>query len=482
MTAEMTSEKTSEKVSLSDVTPDIDTTETLPTTPPSELPPADMLPCTPHDTNCEADILDASTNFRFVRNKKKQFVPCQEDRFRNNLIFIVGFLELGNGLDFPANVWNDIPVPTHAIVLMAIGGTAAAILSIFAVRDALMAWSNIKFLKRHRRQLKLERQALVDGNQPTEDIDVLLTLTAREMGSELLNRLGMDVFGGFGALLISAGTYMAIGGANPDVFLASNLLSGYVGNAPIAAYGLVNFCWSIFLAYKAQCHIRAASKAISGTKAMALVYRRSRMIQAYCTINGTATLLGGAGSLMTATRWYGYVILVPVVIMSPICNLFWRRLIGYTRDYTRARLHLSTESLLSTLHFVNEVQLQLEEKNLDFLSVEQQDMWPEMLAFIQHYGMMEGFCCRLLADAELSPHFVDETVQDVNISTSTLGSAPVEIHEQLTQLALQHIRDAGRRHFINVQRFNTELLSIYLHLLRLSQDAKTEGRELAPPS
>ena len=135
---------------------------------------------------------------------------------------------------------------------------------------------------------------------------------------------------------------------------------------------------------------------------------------------------------------------------------------------------------MSTLQFVNEVQLQLERKNTDFLSEEQKDMWPEMLSFIQHYGMMEGFCGRLLADEQLRPHFADEAAEEVNISTSTLGSAPDEIHEQLTQLALQHINDAGRHHFTHVQRFNTELLSIYLHLLHKSQDAKTE--EAAPPS
>ncbi|CAM6097645.1 unnamed protein product [Calypogeia fissa] len=42
----------------------------------------------------------------------------------------------------------------------------------------------------------------------------------------------MDILMGFGAVLVGVGTLMAIRGANPTVYLISNLLSGYIGNTP----------------------------------------------------------------------------------------------------------------------------------------------------------------------------------------------------------------------------------------------------------
>ncbi|CEJ89605.1 hypothetical protein VHEMI05440 [[Torrubiella] hemipterigena] len=460
---ECTAEKISHQVTTDDKLPSGKASDT------SDPNPVDPL----QQPDAVTDILDGSTNIHFVKQKNGRFKPLQEGRLRNNLIFIVGFLELGNALDFAANVWNETPVPLHAVILMAIGGTAAGILSIFAIRDALFAYSNLKFLKQHRRQLKLERQTLVDGGQSTLDVDVLLTLTFREMTSEFINRLFMDIFMGGGGVLISIGTYMAIGGANPSVFMASNILSGYLGNAPIALYGLVNFFWAMYLAAKAQGHIRAASKTISGTTAMSLIYKRSRLLQTYSLINGTATILGGAGSLMTATLWYGYVILIPVVISSPICNVLWRHKLGYERDYTRAQLDITTESLVSTVAYFSEAQKQIAKGRLDFLGERGDITWPAMLDFLHKYGMLEDYCCALLQDAQLGPHFYQPSDTTVDISLSQLGGVPEELHADMLRVATKHIRDAGRRHFVHAQRFNTELLGIYLRHVEL-QDAIKE--------
>jgi hypothetical protein len=48
------------------------------------------------------------------------------------------------------------------------------------------------------------------------------------MGTELVDLIGMDIVMGFGAVLVGIGTCMAIGGANPGVFPASDLMSGYI--------------------------------------------------------------------------------------------------------------------------------------------------------------------------------------------------------------------------------------------------------------
>ena len=52
----------------------------------------------------------------FVR-QKKGWIPKDQYRLKNSLLAGVGLLEFGNALDFPSNVWNQIPVPRFAIVL-----------------------------------------------------------------------------------------------------------------------------------------------------------------------------------------------------------------------------------------------------------------------------------------------------------------------------------------------------------------------------
>jgi hypothetical protein len=54
------------------------------------------------------------------------------------------------------------------------------------------------------------------------------------MGTELVDRIGMDIMMGFGAVLVGIGTFMAIAGADRTIFRASNPLSGYNGNALVA--------------------------------------------------------------------------------------------------------------------------------------------------------------------------------------------------------------------------------------------------------
>src|SRR6478736_3378061 len=82
-----------------------------------------------------------------LAKKRSQWSCIDDNRLRNNLFAAVGFLELANAGDFAANVWNEVPVPIYAIVFMAIGGTAAFVLSICAFFDSRKAWRNIKFLR-----------------------------------------------------------------------------------------------------------------------------------------------------------------------------------------------------------------------------------------------------------------------------------------------------------------------------------------------
>ncbi|KAK7431288.1 hypothetical protein QQZ08_002059 [Neonectria magnoliae] len=254
-------------------------------------------------------------------------------RFEHNLHWAVGLLELANSGDFAANIWNDTPVPVYAIVFMAVGGTAAAVLSVFALRDAGKAWHNIKFLRNQRRLSREHKTKQLNDGRLVHQANVLLDIATRELYTEVINRWGMNILMGGGAVLISVGTFLAIGGANPKVWLASNILSGYLGNAPIALYGIVNFVWAIIVCRKKQSHRIEAENKLKGTVAVLLLKRYCFNVQLYFAINGTASMVGGVGSMLTATRWWAYVILIPVIISAFFCNYWWRKRVGYGLIY-----------------------------------------------------------------------------------------------------------------------------------------------------
>ncbi|KAF4948888.1 hypothetical protein FSARC_13607, partial [Fusarium sarcochroum] len=242
---------------------------------------------------------------------------CLDDtRLRNDLFAAVGFLELANAGDFAANVWNEVPVPIYAIVFMVVGGCSALVLSICAFCDSRKAWRNIKFLRQQRKFLETEKERLIANSESPHGLDVFLEITTRELRIEIINRWAMDILMGGGAILISIGTFMAIGGANRRVWLASNILSGYLGNAPIALFGLLSSVWAAMVWTKMRSHVAVARKELQGAPTLTMLKQRCFNVQLFYIINGTATILGGVGSMVTAERWWGYVILIPVIISS----------------------------------------------------------------------------------------------------------------------------------------------------------------------
>lgn len=151
------------------------------------------------------------------------------------------------------------------------------------------------------------------------------------MGIELVDRIGMDVIMGFGAVVVGIGTSMAIGGANHNVFVASNLLSGYIGNALIALYGAGNIVWSAYIWRRAHQHGVAGVKELKEDTIKRALECRIQTVKTHAAINGVTSTIAGAASLVTATLWYGYPILVPCIIPSIFCNYIWRHRIGYDR-------------------------------------------------------------------------------------------------------------------------------------------------------
>lgn len=403
------------------------------------------------------------------------YAPVLEERFRNNLRLAVGFLELANAGDFAANVWNDIPVPVYAMVLMAIGATGAGILSVFAFDDARYAWRNVVFLRRQRAQLKESLDRRAAQGHGSRDVRVLLELNLRELGCETVNRFGMDVLMGFGAVLICIGTYMAIGGANRKVWLTSNILSGYLGNAPIALYGLVNSGWATYLSVKTEGHVKATARAMPGSLDHRLVRKRARKLQLYCSVNGAITLVGGVASMLTATQWWAYVILIPVIILSPTCNWFWRTRLGYSHDDMRQMPDMDAEKLSKVLRFAAEARTGLArnaeaaEKDL----VRQAATLPRALDLIDTSGLLEAFCIQVVSDSRLCYALCDPGAEHIEVSLADIAALPEALHPALLEAAHDCLRSAGVRRFAHLERFSAELLGIFLHQSQVSADPES---------
>ncbi|KAK4942464.1 hypothetical protein LTR10_017760 [Elasticomyces elasticus] len=218
---------------------------------------------------------------------------------------------------------------------MGIGGCVALFFAAVAIQDARLSWRNIRLLRDERRiLLDLLHHATPNldaekATSPKTALKVYKDVNQFELLTEIIDRFLMDVTMGFGATLVGAGTLMAIGGANPRVFEASNLLSGYIGNSPAAAYGVLRAFWSIYVWRRSSRHQSAARRQpiVPG----GAFFQRYTRVKVYAFLAGPTSLVAGAASMITATMWEGYTVLVPCIVLSWVCNFLYRRQIGYTR-------------------------------------------------------------------------------------------------------------------------------------------------------
>ncbi|KAG5979938.1 hypothetical protein E4U55_004562 [Claviceps digitariae] len=421
---------------------------------------------------------------KLARDKRGQWILAPDGHLANNLSWVVGFMELANAGDFAANVWNDVPIPIYAIIFMAVGGAVAGTMSIFAFRDARRACHNVRYLRKQRRILFEERHERQRRQAATLDLDVILAINFRELGTELVSRWIMDLLMGFGAILICIGTYLAIGGANPAVYLASNLLSGYVGNTPIALFGLVNFSWAVFIFCKSQSHVTESQRVLGPCTASALVKRRARKVQVYSVINGTATVLGGVASMITATRWWGYVVLIPVILSSIFCNVWWRKKIGYTRS--EGHPPIERHELVHALELAAAAEFSPTDE------VEAVRQWcPELpytlvdtLSLLSCHSLFPRFCLAVVANSDLYHALVGNgtNVNDLTLTATDICALPEIWHPTLLDIAKALVKDVRPDHFENRERYLAELLGTYCTLARQESMEKESDDAASHPS
>ncbi|OAP56348.1 hypothetical protein AYL99_09527 [Fonsecaea erecta] len=413
--------------------------------------------------------------------RRGHYRPLQPGRLRNSLLAGVGFLELGNAGDFAANVWNEIPVKKWVAALMAIGATMALVTSLFAFRDVTLSWRNIQALRAERMYLKRERARCGHNKARLRSVDAMLGVNFRESGTELLDRLIVDALLGFGAFLVSIGTYMAIGGANHSVFEASNLLSGYIGNAAGAIYGLLNAGWSTYVSIRAYHHRSAGLAKLESDLAKRLLRHRTHRVQTHALVLAVSGLSAGAGGLITATMWWGYLILVPCIVSNIYCNWMWRHQIGYERPLAGKIVQIDQQSLVKELEYVDAVGSYLgklapskspkDDVVFDTTSI------VSIIQFMLSIDIFESFCVRAMQEWQLSAALLKASQGSLTISEQTFLDLDQKHLPLVLAIAETHISRRGPVQLRYRERYLLETLGCYLQV----QDDTVVSTELDSP-
>ncbi|KAJ5537640.1 hypothetical protein N7494_007119 [Penicillium frequentans] len=422
------------------------------------------------DITCQETLESTKDQVTLIR-RRGRFRLLHQQQFKNSLLASVGYLELANAGDFAANVWNDIPVPTFAAVLMGIGGTLALFMVFVAVQDFRLSWRNVKLLREERVHIQRLQQYHCKNPELTRLLDARLGVGMREIGTEVVDRIVMDILMGLGSVLVGVGTLMAIGGANPRVYEASNLLSGYIGNALAALFGIANAVWSVYLIHRFRQHDRAVVAREPSDDIRRRLRLRFKRFQWHSVVNSVNGLVAGAASMVTAKRWEGYVALIPCIISLIMCNYFWRKKLGYDRPIldhiSLAKLQLTP--LLEDLEYAIAMQRGLAEPNhtipqpiVDTKSLD------SMLRFIVRNRMLETYVDSLAHDKQVRfllskipstkpTTSLDEVVVSFDVLIQLSVSKPTHLTLLLDHTA-KFLREEGVRIFTHRERHLLELL------------------------
>lgn len=429
------------------------------------------------DGNCQA----VAPLVTLVRHRRKKLHLVHPPWYRNSLLASTGFLEFANAGDFAANVWNQIPVPKYAMILMAIGGPLALMMSVVALRDGLLSWQNVRLLRTERHYLTLLKDDHLRTPNPDQDlirlIDCRLGVGFRELGTELVDRIAMDILLGIGALLVGTGTLMAIWGAYPKVFHASNLLSGFVGNGFAAAFGVVNAVWSAYLAWRFHHHEAVCTGVPTLVAFHEKIHRRFHALKWHAVVSGTTGLVAGAASMVTAKRWWGYVILIPCMVLQVACNWLWRVHLGYdrpvisssstyglapdassTQDEEKAT-DVIVDQLTATVSIYNSLgTIPTSTTHVDCSSLD------SLLQFTIAHDLFDSLCAWLARDRSV-PDDLRSTVfrfpldeEEISVSPGDLLRLPDAEHARLCGLIWEFLSGDGRSVLLSRQRYLVEMV------------------------
>ncbi|KAK4180210.1 hypothetical protein QBC36DRAFT_343118 [Triangularia setosa] len=463
-----------------------------------------------------------ATFTRPSKDPSNKIRPLLEAKLRNNMLPALGFVELANAGDVAANVYNSTPIPVTIVLCMVVGGTACFSLLFFLIYDAIRSWKNICGLRGERRflqnlkQPKDEQQDLEKRNTDPKiahvlsglseeerhrrsassiyvddaarnwarTLDCFLHINTQDLRSEIIYRFGMNIIIGVGILMVSAGTWMATRGEDPYLFDLSNLLTGFLGNSPLAFYAVINMLWAVYLdkIQRKKTRIVASSlysdfppgSCYTGDRLERMISTRANYLHIHVLLNGLPGLIAGAMSLATATQWWAYVVLIPCIINSVMANRLWRHKIGYDRPFlTNIDLKpLNKEELLESLLLVDSRRQNLAATRWAAITMP----FCPLLQYIVEFNLFEQFCLRLLLkNPDMTKrYFQGDFENELGKGTATVT---VDAHQVLKLAQLQPCtRDAitqaardtiwfdAKRGLESRERWLIEILEVYLVL------------------
>jgi hypothetical protein len=392
----------------------------------------------------------------------------QQPQLRNNISFGVGFLEFANALDFAANIWNKSPLPRFVVALMATGGSVTLLLSTFALFDFRRSWKNTRILRDERKYLHRLRSENGDKGGLVRDIDRVLSVNYRELTSEIVDRVAMDFLLGFAGLLVGIGTLIAIPGAqNHRIYLASNFLSGYIGNAFPLLWGVINFVTSMYIWRRFHRQARFAAKFGHLEPLLADVILRCRQFQRHACLTAINGLVAGVAGMITFKYWWAYVILIPCIVASLFANLYYRMRIGYDRylmtnmpEAFSAPHNLSLELMDAHIFCVSLRQRALPTQITALGTLEKPDMTVAS-TLLESNRLFPLFCEWLFNNDERIGQRVfssEDHSDQVVITGQNFAHADVD-RGRFWSLFKDFLLDCGPRHFESRRRYLLELMA-----------------------
>ncbi|KAK6840299.1 hypothetical protein PG995_016053 [Apiospora arundinis] len=420
-------------------------------------------PATPGSPDTEtATETETETAVPLVLSRNSNaYVVDTRTRRLNDLMFFIGWLEFFNALDFPANVFNQRPVPAYAVGLMITGGLLILVASCVAFWDLRKSWHNVQLLWRERAHLhtQLDGAQAQKGDEEAElralHIKAWIWVNRGELGWEFIDRAMMDAIGGFGGILVGVGTLIAPAGANPRIFIASNLLSGYVGNGFLAFYGLINACWAAYLFYQGSARWDAVENRLKDP----LILKRARQCfwnhQVYAAVYGVTVLVTSAGSLISATMWWGYIILIPCIATSVFGNVLWRKRVGYDRVVFPFK-PMRCPDIMDEIICVISVQTQVREGHCAALLSRYSRS--QLLEFLTDHDMLEDVCLELTRDPVLIKTLLRSSPERIRWDQSNLQAVEYSILLRAAEAAFAKV---GLQRAIDRERLLYELLGCY---------------------
>ncbi|KAK0747353.1 hypothetical protein B0T21DRAFT_405989 [Apiosordaria backusii] len=469
-----------------------------------------------------------ATFLRPSKDPSNQIDPLLEAKLRNNMLPALGFVELANAGDVAANVYNSTPIPITIVLCMVAGGTACFSLLFFLIFDAKRSWKNICGLREERRFLQNQQQPVdeqqdlekgsadsklahtfsgSDTSDSSEDekhyekggspngnddaarnwartIQCFLHINTQDLRSEIVYRFGMDIIIGVGVLMVSAGTWMATQGEDPYLFDLSNLLTGFLGNSPLALYAVVNMLWALYLDHTQRIKSRIVASSLftdfppgvtyTGDRLAEMISTRANYLHIHVLLNGLPGLIAGAMSLATATQWWAYVVLIPCIVNSVMANRLWRHKIGYDRPFlTNIKLQpIKRDEILESLLLVDSRRRNLAATRWAAITMP----FCPLLQYIVEFSLFEQFCLRLLRkNPEMTRRYFQGDFEKGDGGTTTtvtidayqvlkLAEYQPCTRDALVQAARDTIWFDAKRGLESRERWLVEILECYLVL------------------